>query len=168
MGFIQKLPTQLVAAFRATLEEIGDASLLLHLVDCRCRVFSKTCLQALYPNTLIRCLVRNTDRPNDEPLHNVSDAPCPRPMSPEWAGPVHSERLINQLSGGLQPSQRGGPGGCGHGGAGQPRSGAHTHPDGLEQGAPLGSPTSAKPPCPALMPLPAGASERFTPLLIIP
>ena len=34
MGFIQKLPTQLVAAFRATLEEIGDASLLLHLVDC--------------------------------------------------------------------------------------------------------------------------------------
>lgn len=33
MGFIQKLPTQLVAAFRATLEEIGEASLLLHVVD---------------------------------------------------------------------------------------------------------------------------------------
>ena len=33
MGFIQKLPTQLVAAFRATLEEIAEASLLLHLVD---------------------------------------------------------------------------------------------------------------------------------------
>jgi len=33
VGFIQKLPTQLVAAFRATLEEIGDASLLLHVVD---------------------------------------------------------------------------------------------------------------------------------------
>ena len=32
-GFIQKLPTQLVAAFRATLEEIRDASLLLHVVD---------------------------------------------------------------------------------------------------------------------------------------
>ena len=32
-GFIQKLPTQLVAAFRATLEEIKDASLLLHCVD---------------------------------------------------------------------------------------------------------------------------------------
>jgi GTP-binding protein HflX len=29
VGFIQKLPTQLVAAFRATLEEIKDASLLL-------------------------------------------------------------------------------------------------------------------------------------------
>jgi GTP-binding protein HflX len=33
VGFIQKLPTALVAAFRATLEEIGEADLLLHLVD---------------------------------------------------------------------------------------------------------------------------------------
>jgi len=33
VGFIQKLPTQIVAAFRATLEEIGDADLLLHVVD---------------------------------------------------------------------------------------------------------------------------------------
>ncbi|MCP4418026.1 MAG: GTPase HflX, partial [Chloroflexi bacterium] len=30
---IQKLPTQLVAAFRATLEEITEADLLLHIVD---------------------------------------------------------------------------------------------------------------------------------------
>jgi GTP-binding protein HflX len=33
VGFIQKLPTQLVAAFRATLEEIGEADLLLHVLD---------------------------------------------------------------------------------------------------------------------------------------
>jgi len=33
VGFIQKLPTQLVAAFRATLEEIAEASILLHVVD---------------------------------------------------------------------------------------------------------------------------------------
>ncbi len=33
VGFIQKLPTQIVAAFRATLEEIIDANLLLHVVD---------------------------------------------------------------------------------------------------------------------------------------
>ncbi len=33
VGFIQKLPHQLVAAFRATLEEIKEADLLLHLVD---------------------------------------------------------------------------------------------------------------------------------------
>lgn len=33
VGFIQKLPTALVAAFHATLEEIAEADLLLHLVD---------------------------------------------------------------------------------------------------------------------------------------
>ncbi|MEZ4516194.1 MAG: GTPase HflX [Chloroflexota bacterium] len=33
VGFIQKLPTEIVAAFRATLEEIADADLLLHVVD---------------------------------------------------------------------------------------------------------------------------------------
>jgi len=33
VGFIQKLPTTLVAAFRATLEEISEADLLVHVVD---------------------------------------------------------------------------------------------------------------------------------------
>ena len=33
VGFIQKLPTGLIAAFRATLEEIHEADLLLHVVD---------------------------------------------------------------------------------------------------------------------------------------
>ncbi len=33
VGFIQKLPTQLVAAFRATLEEITEAELILHVLD---------------------------------------------------------------------------------------------------------------------------------------
>ncbi|MCX8061113.1 MAG: GTPase HflX [Anaerolineales bacterium] len=33
VGFIQKLPTHLVAAFRATLEEIAEADVLLHVLD---------------------------------------------------------------------------------------------------------------------------------------
>ncbi len=33
VGFIQKLPTHLIAAFRATLEEITEADLLVHVVD---------------------------------------------------------------------------------------------------------------------------------------
>lgn len=33
VGFIQKLPTGLVAAFRATLEELEEATVLLHVVD---------------------------------------------------------------------------------------------------------------------------------------
>jgi GTPase len=33
VGFIQRLPTQLVAAFRATLEEIQEADVLVHVLD---------------------------------------------------------------------------------------------------------------------------------------
>ncbi|MFQ5575554.1 MAG: GTPase HflX [Anaerolineae bacterium] len=33
VGFIQKLPTQLVAAFRATLEEVTEADILIHVID---------------------------------------------------------------------------------------------------------------------------------------
>ncbi|MEM9774040.1 MAG: GTPase HflX [Chloroflexota bacterium] len=33
VGFIQKLPTDIVAAFRATLEEIIEADILLHVID---------------------------------------------------------------------------------------------------------------------------------------
>jgi GTP-binding protein HflX len=33
VGFIQKLPTNLIAAFRATLEEISEADLLIHVID---------------------------------------------------------------------------------------------------------------------------------------
>ena len=45
VGFIQKLPTQLIAAFRATLEEINDADLLLHVLDIT------------HPNTLLQSRV---------------------------------------------------------------------------------------------------------------
>jgi len=33
VGFLQKLPTSLIAAFRSTLEEVAEADFLLHLVD---------------------------------------------------------------------------------------------------------------------------------------
>src|SRR5712692_7991985 len=33
VGFVQRLPTSLVAAFRATLEEVAEADLLVHVVD---------------------------------------------------------------------------------------------------------------------------------------
>ena len=52
VGFIQKLPTQLVAAFRATLEEITEADLILHVVD------------ATHPHTLTH--VRAVDQALDE------------------------------------------------------------------------------------------------------
>ena len=33
VGFLQKLPTSLIAAFRSTLEEVADADFILHVVD---------------------------------------------------------------------------------------------------------------------------------------
>ena len=33
VGFIQDLPTSLIAAFRSTLEEVKEADLILHVVD---------------------------------------------------------------------------------------------------------------------------------------
>jgi len=33
VGFIQKLPTKLIASFRATLDELADATLVVHVVD---------------------------------------------------------------------------------------------------------------------------------------
>jgi GTP-binding protein HflX len=33
VGFVRHLPTQLIEAFRSTLEEVGDAALILHVVD---------------------------------------------------------------------------------------------------------------------------------------
>jgi GTP-binding protein HflX len=44
VGFIQKLPTQLVAAFRATLEEVVDADLLVHVVDTTHPQRARQCL----------------------------------------------------------------------------------------------------------------------------
>jgi len=41
VGFIQKLPHQLVASFRATLEELSEADLLLHVVDISLPYFEK-------------------------------------------------------------------------------------------------------------------------------
>lgn len=47
VGFIQKLPTQLVAAFRATLEEIKEADLLLHIVDASHAYYQEQSLSVL-------------------------------------------------------------------------------------------------------------------------
>ena len=41
VGFIQKLPTQLVAAFRATLEEVKSADILVHVMDASNPIWRK-------------------------------------------------------------------------------------------------------------------------------
>ncbi len=43
VGFIRKLPPTIVSAFKATLEELSEANLLLHVVDLTCHNASAQC-----------------------------------------------------------------------------------------------------------------------------
>ncbi|MGI6557762.1 MAG: GTPase HflX [Limnochordia bacterium] len=47
VGFIRKLPHQLVAAFRATLEEVVEADVLVHVVDAARTEWEKQCMAAV-------------------------------------------------------------------------------------------------------------------------
>jgi len=44
VGFINKLPPSIIAAFRATLEELNEADLLLHIVDITHKNAANQCL----------------------------------------------------------------------------------------------------------------------------
>jgi GTP-binding protein HflX len=59
VGFISDLPTQLVAAFRATLEEVLEADLILHVRDI---VHSETDLQAANVSSILGQLGLGEDR----------------------------------------------------------------------------------------------------------
>ena len=43
VGFIRKLPPTIITAFRATLEELNEASMLLHVVDLTCHNAAEQC-----------------------------------------------------------------------------------------------------------------------------
>jgi len=72
VGFVQKLPHALVAAFRATLEEVAEAELLLHVVDA-------SAPGALEREAAVECVLREIgagDRPALVVL-NKADAAAP-------------------------------------------------------------------------------------------
>ena len=83
VGFIRKLPTQLVAAFKATLEELDYADLILHVVDVsnpdwmdQLRV-TDALIRELGVETTPRIEVYNKcDRCPEEKLPRSSDAVC--------------------------------------------------------------------------------------------
>jgi len=84
VGFIQKLPTKLVPAFRATLEELEDASLVIHVVDAasplgKQQVWSvQTIIDECNASSLPQVLVLNKA---DVSLANEGELPKGR----EWA-----------------------------------------------------------------------------------
>ncbi|MCD6289903.1 MAG: GTPase HflX [Anaerolineae bacterium] len=73
VGFIQKLPTQLVAAFRATLEEVTEADVLLHIVDITHKLALE---QAATVGEVLRSL-GTADKPTVIALNKIDLVPDP-------------------------------------------------------------------------------------------
>ncbi len=79
VGFIQKLPTTLVAAFRATLEEIKEADLLIHVVDithpnasAQAKSVQETLKEIDAENLTVITVLNKIDRFNDPEIAKIS------------------------------------------------------------------------------------------------
>ncbi len=106
VGFIRHLPPDLIRAFRATLEEIADSDLLIHLVDAssphvegHIETVERT-LRELHLGHIPRLLVFNkSDRVASELLHNLCrsyGALAISALHPETLWPLR-ERLSEML-----------------------------------------------------------------------
>jgi len=99
VGFIQKLPTTLVAAFRATLEEIRDADLLLHVVDIthpNCRAQAQAVQQTLEE-------LEVGDLPVVTALNKIDLLPDPR-AALEWVDEFERAVPVSAVTGAGQKS----------------------------------------------------------------
>ena len=79
VGFIRSLPKELIEAFRATLEELGEADILLHVADASHPELEMQCtaveaiLESLSFHDTPRLLILNkADRLNDETRESLS------------------------------------------------------------------------------------------------
>jgi GTP-binding protein HflX len=101
VGFIQKLPTGLVAAFRATLEEVAEADLLLHVIDIshpaafeQTQSVDKTLVDigAGQPMLLV---LNKLDRLTDDEGHAVADFDDARAIIQGAGAPPQNVALIS-------------------------------------------------------------------------
>lgn len=101
VGFIRDLPKDLMTAFRATLEELRDAHLLLHIVDAASQRFEQhinsveTILRELSLSEKPRLLVLNKiDKISPEEAHNLAlrySAIAISALDPSTFGPLLRE-----------------------------------------------------------------------------
>jgi len=98
VGFIQKLPPTLVAAFRATLEEIAEADLLLHVVD----ITHENAVQQA--ETVIQVLteLQATEQPMITALNKVDRLPDPEAVGARLAGLPNNVAISALLGWGLE------------------------------------------------------------------
>ncbi|GAB4423462.1 MAG: GTPase HflX [Anaerolineae bacterium] len=112
VGFIQKLPTGLVAAFRATLEEILEADLVLHVVDIthpnaaeQARIVDET-LAELGAHQIPQLVALNkVDRTENPEQVTESLAQYPNSLAVSAVTGYGIESLLNRIEGLLQQSR---------------------------------------------------------------
>jgi GTP-binding protein HflX len=94
VGFIQKLPTTLIAAFRATLEEIAEADLVLHLIDITHRNAEQQAATVLK----VLAELKATELPRVTALNKVDALPGGEARSIAEVGDAHTV-AISALTG---------------------------------------------------------------------
>lgn len=104
VGFIQKLPHHLVAAFRATLEEVLEADLLLHIVDAahpqaeQQMIAVQDVLSQLEAEHLPQLVVFNKmDLPGAHPAYNVLSHQYPQHVAVSAAKAKGIDVLLDKI-----------------------------------------------------------------------
>ena len=112
VGFIRKLPHELVAAFRATLEELSEADVLLHVVDASQPALDdhleavESLLEELEVSDRPTILVLNKmDRVESERALETLMASRPRVVAVSAATGKGIESLLAAIEGALRPAQ---------------------------------------------------------------
>lgn len=113
VGFIQKLPTGLVAAFRATLEEIVEANLIVHVVDIthpnasEQAVIVNQTLAELGATDIPQLVILNKIDQLEEPeLATEALAQYPNSLAASARTGYGIEALLNRIEGILQQSRQ--------------------------------------------------------------
>lgn len=112
VGFIQKLPTGLVAAFRATLEEILEADLILHVVDIthpnaaeQAQIVDETLADLGAQHIPQLVALNKVDRLEEPELVTESLAQYPNSLAVSATTGYGIEALLNRIEGILQQSR---------------------------------------------------------------
>lgn len=130
VGFMQKLPPQLISAFRATLEELEQADLLLHVVDVTspaAAAQAQTVVETLaalgladVPTLTVLNKADGLRREDGSPCTSVAELPPPRALNPlgprdealctsateGWGIDALRERLLYEFFGTEAPAAR--------------------------------------------------------------
>lgn len=113
VGFIQKLPTQLVASFRATLEEIVEADLILHVVDVthpnaaeQAETVSNTLNEIGATHAPILVALNKIDKLSDPESVMEQAAPYPNSLAISAVTGQGLDTLLNRIEGIFQASRQ--------------------------------------------------------------